>query len=578
MGGIRNIIRLGVCLLLLQVSVVALDQPRPPRWPSKYSVSWSFSIPYIDALQNETFKYKYFAVQDYDDGLQKVIRDDVETVIINGNTKKMYQIFPRVDALQCLVMKADKESGPTRKLAMDPQLGMELSVDGIPPQEYLGFILPDLTETRWKYKGKNEIDSVVFHTWRWDLTEESMKMHYTFFTRVDDGSPYRLKMHGINLYTGGHNDVYIADYYDFKAIKETLPDDTFQPPADLTCQKDTNEISLQKLLMAMGPYHQHAPSQYYGHDSYDFFSHSHGRRHESLDEYLTRAQKFEGSLKYISRLRAEGKTFNVGLNKFADWHDDEYHFLLGKHSNGIGLDKESRVRMEELVKAPGFLPDELSWQGSAADSPVKDQAACGSCWSFSAIAALESAIVRCGKDQTLLSEQSLLDCAWSEKNTGCFGGEQAEAFKWIFERGGGIAPVNDYPYRGINDFCHRDSIHKIQGSYKVVEGNEDAVKAALLTKGPLAVSVDADDPSFRFYTNGIYSNPKCQNTTGNLSHAVILSGWGTDPTTGKKFWLVKNTWSTWWGEHGYIRIERNPNDCGISAEAIYTEVECASLP
>ena len=31
-----------------------------------------------------------------------------------------------------------------------------------------------------------------------------------------DGAPLRLNMWGFNLYTEGHFDLYIADYYDFK--------------------------------------------------------------------------------------------------------------------------------------------------------------------------------------------------------------------------------------------------------------------------------------------------------------------------------------------------------------------------
>jgi cathepsin L len=41
------------------------------------------------------------------------------------------------------------------------------------------------------------------------------------------------------------------------------------------------------------------------------------------------------------------------------------------------------------------------------------------------------------------------------------------------------------------------------------------------------------------------------------------------------YWLVKNTWSSWWGEEGYIRITRpswRRNDCGISTQPIYVDL------
>ena len=40
-------------------------------------------------------------------------------------------------------------------------------------------------------------------------------------------------------------------------------------------------------------------------------------------------------------------------------------------------------------------------------------------------------------------------------NHGCYGGDQGRAFDWVFQHGG-LARNEDYPYRGVNDFCKKD--------------------------------------------------------------------------------------------------------------------------
>jgi hypothetical protein len=63
---------------------------------------------------------------------------------------------------------------------------------------------------------------------------------------------------------------------------------------------------------------------------------------------------------------------------------------------------------------------------------------------------------------------------------------------------------------------------------------------------------------------------------GELDHAVLLVGYGTDKTTGEEYWLVKNSWSKYWGEDGFIRMARtggSGNDCGISSDPVVALVD-----
>lgn len=197
---------------------------------------------------------------------------------------------------------------------------------------------------------------------------------------------------------------------------------------------------------------------------------------------------------------------------------------------------------------------------------------------------MESAIYRATGEARLLSEQHLVDCAWSPPsytgkypNAGCGGGYQTTAFDWMFARGGAVGEAA-YPYRGVNGFCDakaRDAV-TFKGKYVWVRGGDDGLRAALLTKGVMTVSVDASADDFPLYRAGIYNNTRCEERLSRLDHAVLVSGYGRSEG-GVNYWIVKNTWSRLWGEDGYVRIAVRPDDCGISAQPLYLELESVKV-
>lgn len=65
------------------------------------------------------------------------------------------------------------------------------------------------------------------------------------------------------------------------------------------------------------------------------------------------------------------------------------------------------------------------------------------------------------------------------------------------------------------------------------------------------MAVSANNNFFMSYSDGILSNPGC---TGSIDHAVNMVGWGHDSDSGKDYWIIRNSWGTYWGENGYMRI------------------------
>jgi C1A family cysteine protease len=52
----------------------------------------------------------------------------------------------------------------------------------------------------------------------------------------------------------------------------------------------------------------------------------------------------------------------------------------------------------------------------------------------------------------------------------------------------------------------------------------------------------------------------------NLNHSVTIIGWGTDAQTGQKYWIVRNSYGSRWGDKGEFMVQRGTDDFGIESE------------
>ncbi|XP_039047907.1 ervatamin-B-like [Hibiscus syriacus] len=290
----------------------------------------------------------------------------------------------------------------------------------------------------------------------------------------------------------------------------------------------------------------------------------HGRSYAMQEEQTMRFQIFKNNLQFIHNFNnMENQTYMLSLNEFADLTNEEFlmnyaGYKLSPSENSL---KTKRFRYENLTN----VPHSIDWRKKWAVTEIKNQASCGSCWAFSAIAAVEGIVKIKTGHLFSLSEQQLVDCARTKKSRGCDGGYMDDAFKYIVKNQG-LAKESKYRYTAKDGNCSRRKetfrAARIHGYEDVPRENEEALLKAA-SQQPVSVALDCSGYGFQFYSGGVYRGP-CRTS---LNHAVTVVGYGTSEA-GIKYWLVKNSWGKSWGENGYMRIERDVHSkkglCGIA--------------
>ncbi|EDO36727.1 predicted protein [Nematostella vectensis] len=293
----------------------------------------------------------------------------------------------------------------------------------------------------------------------------------------------------------------------------------------------------------------------------------HTKKYTTVTEEGARKAIWRDNLKKIQKHNAEGHSFTLAMNHLGDLTQDEFrYFYTGMRSHYSNYTKKQGSAF--LAPSHVQVPDTVDWRKEGYVTPVKNQGQCGSCWAFSTTGSLEGQNFKKTGKLVSLSEQNLVDCSTAYGNNGCQGGLMDYAFKYIKENGG-IDTEESYPYEARNDRCRfqKSNIGAVDtGFVDVTHGDEEALKTAAGTVGPISVAIDAGHMSFQFYHSGVYNNAGCSSTS--LDHGVLVVGYGT--YQGSDYWLVKNSWGERWGMEGYIMMSRNKNNqCGVATQASY---------
>lgn len=250
---------------------------------------------------------------------------------------------------------------------------------------------------------------------------------------------------------------------------------------------------------------------------FDNFKFQFNKKYEAVEEAF-RFKIFKENLNKINKHNSDSaQTYLMGINQFTDMTQDE--FIQKILVNNMMELKNIEAKRETIeVEAP----TQVDWRNKGVMTPVKNQGSCGSCWSFSTTATLESSIAIAKQTLYSLSEQQLVDCCGKKgfQCQGCSGAWPEWAFNYI--NSAGIVLETEYPYTARNGACRETpTARKFLNAGKpwTMLSGVESIKSALGVSGPVSICIDASNWSG--YRSGIFSN--CGTTT--LNHAVTLIGY-----------------------------------------------------
>merc|ERR1712088_1083541 len=128
------------------------------------------------------------------------------------------------------------------------------------------------------------------------------------------------------------------------------------------------------------------------------------------------------------------------------------------------LDRKEMTTEEDKVMQARIqarsAPDSWSWKDQGGVSSIKDQASCGSCAVFAAVATIDTCMWQVtGHLEDDLSEQNLMDCAYGYGygNAGCDGGFVVSYMDWVVEENNGFLEKESCaPYSATDMTCNVD--------------------------------------------------------------------------------------------------------------------------
>lgn len=231
---------------------------------------------------------------------------------------------------------------------------------------------------------------------------------------------------------------------------------------------------------------------------------------------------------------------------------------------------------------------------------------CGSCWIHGTVAQLNDRINihRGGRwPGVMLARQSLLNCVRGKNNSappGCDGGDAWMIYKHMQHTK--VPDETCNTWKAKNQECtpmnvcsncmqpplyeamtaKNEDVSKLDytagckpltnfigygvSDHGSVKGEENMMKE-IYARGPISCTLGADGLMLTFQDNAGVKREGVwvQDALPPVDHLVEVAGWG-ETSSGLKYWVIRNSWGTYWGEAGWFRLRRGVDQNSIEKD------------
>lgn len=225
---------------------------------------------------------------------------------------------------------------------------------------------------------------------------------------------------------------------------------------------------------------------------------------------------------------------------------------------------------------------------------------CGSCWLHGGISSLNDRLKIARKAQfpeINLARQVVLNCGNSTAGS-CVGGGDYGLYVFVHKFGlpddtCQLYSAVEYPCSAFRNCMNCDPpseqaplgvCYPVQSynRYFVSEYGKmnnpsiHEMKAEIFKRGPISCSIDANYVTKGRYRPGDIVRVEIPESgkDWDLDHVVSIAGWGKDEKSGEEYWIVRNSWGSFWlSDRGWFKVALGKNVIGIETECNWATMD-----